>query len=231
MALQSTPALQPITESPEVIAGYLKELNTAALIMSVVHMTGDTRLLQELPTPRTLDVVAAGAEAGEELLEGGYTPAQVADLHQRALTAIADWQARGCTLEPLTDTTIQALYRFMCGADVDPEYLEFIDEEVAIDGVDRRGLHFDDPALQARAAEFPVVVIGAWRRRGFPIQLLKKIRESAAPGTKIGTPVVASMSRGTVTAIRLRPITTGAATFRWRMRFAPISTTVPAAST
>ena len=161
MSLQASLSLQPITESPEVIAEYLKELNTAALIMSVVHMTGDTSLLQELPTPRTLDVVAAGAAGGEELLEGGYTPAQVADLHRRALAAIADWQARGCTLEPLTEASIQSLYHFMCGADVDPEYLEFIDEEVAIDGVDRRGLHFDDPILQARAADFPVVVIGA----------------------------------------------------------------------
>lgn len=161
MTLPSTPELQPITESPEVIADYLKELNTAALVMSVVHMTGDTALLDELPTPRTLDVVAAGAEGGEDLLEGGYTAAQVAQVHHWALSAIANWQARGCPLEPLTADTIQALYRFMCGADVDPEYLEFIDEEVALDGVDRRGLQFDDPELQARAAQFPVVVIGA----------------------------------------------------------------------
>jgi 4-hydroxyacetophenone monooxygenase len=161
MVLQSSPELKPITESPQLIARYLEELNTASLIMSVVHMTGDTSLLDELPTPRTLDVVAAGAEGGEQLLEGGYTPAQVADLHRRAQAAIADWQARGCALPELTPAMIQSLYHFMCGADVDPEYLEFIDEEVALDGVDRRGLQLEAPALQARAAAFPVVVIGA----------------------------------------------------------------------
>ncbi|MEQ8804003.1 MAG: NAD(P)/FAD-dependent oxidoreductase, partial [Haliea sp.] len=117
--------------------------------------------LQQLPGPRTLDVVAAGAEAGEELLEGGYTAAQVEFVREQALAAIADWQARDGQLPPLTPATMDALYRFMCGPDVDAEYLEFINEEVALDGVDRRGLQLQDPALRARAAEFPVVIIGA----------------------------------------------------------------------
>ncbi|MEQ9395963.1 flavin-containing monooxygenase [Haliea sp.] len=161
MVLPLAPQLSPITESRDTIAGYLQELNTAALIMSIVHMTGDTGILQQLPGPRTLDVVAAGAEAGEELLEGGYTAAQVEFVREQALAAIADWQARDGQLPPLTPATMDALYRFMCGPDVDAEYLEFINEEVALDGVDRRGLQLQDPALRARAAEFPVVIIGA----------------------------------------------------------------------
>ncbi|MFO7552079.1 MAG: NAD(P)-binding protein, partial [Haliea sp.] len=161
MVLPLAPQLSPITESRDTIAGYLQELNTAALIMSIVHMTGDTGILRQLPGPRTLDVVAAGAEAGEELLEGGYTAAQVEFVREQALAAIADWQARDGQLPPLTPATMDALYRFMCGPDVDAEYLEFINEEVALDGVDRRGLQLRDPALRARAAEFPVVIIGA----------------------------------------------------------------------
>ncbi len=161
MVLPLAPQLSPITESRDTIAVYLQELNTAALIMSIVHMTGDTGILQQLPGPRTLDVVAAGAEAGEELLEGGYTAAQVEFVREQALAAIADWQARDGQLPPLTPATMDALYRFMCGPDVDAEYLEFINEEVALDGVDRRGLQLQDPALRARASEFPVVIIGA----------------------------------------------------------------------
>lgn len=161
MVLPLAPALSALTESPETIAEYLQELNTAALIMSLVHMTGDTGILEQLPSPRTLDVVAAGAEAGEELLEGGYTPAQVQFVRERALAAIAAWQARDGKLPPLTPAIMARLYRFMCGPDVDAEYLEFINEEVALDGVDRRGLQLQDPALQARAAGFPVVIIGA----------------------------------------------------------------------
>jgi 4-hydroxyacetophenone monooxygenase len=161
MVLPLAPTLSPITESSARIAGYLSELNTAALIMSIVHMTGDTAILQQLPSPRTLDVVAAGAEAGEELLEGGYTAAQVNEVRERALAAIAAWQSGNGELPPLTPAIMEALYRFMCGPDVDAEYLEFINEEVALDGIDRRGLQLRDPALQARAAAFPVVIIGA----------------------------------------------------------------------
>ncbi|GAB3321981.1 flavin-containing monooxygenase [Haliea atlantica] len=154
-------APEPITESRDTIAGYLHELNTAALIMSIVHMTGSTRLLQELPTPRTIDVVAANAEPGEEVLEGGFTRAQVDRVHEEALKAIEDYRERGFTLPELDSAQLDTLYRYMCGRDVDDEYLEFIREEIALDGVDRRGLSFSDPELRQRAAEFPVVVIGA----------------------------------------------------------------------
>ena len=154
-------APEPITESRDTIAGYLHELNTAALIMSIVHMTGSTRLLQELPTPRTIDVVAANAESGEEVLEGGFTRAQVDRVHEEALKAIEDYRERGFTLPELDSAQLDTLYRYMCGRDVDDEYLEFIREEIALDGVDRRGLSFSDPELRQRAAEFPVVVIGA----------------------------------------------------------------------
>lgn len=154
-------APEPITESRETIAGYLPELNTAALIMSIVHMTGSTRLLQELPTPRTIDVVAANSQSGEEILEGGFTRSQVNRVHEEALKAIEGYRERGFTLPDLDSAQLDTLYRYMCGRDVDAEYLEFIREEIALDGVDRRGLSFSDPALRQRAAEFPVVVIGA----------------------------------------------------------------------
>src|SRR5690606_19160818 len=113
MVLPLAPTLSPVVESPETIAAYLRELNTAALIMSIVHMNGDTGILEQLPSPRTLDVVAAGAEAGEVLLEGGYTAAQVQFVHEQALAAIANWQARDCQLPSLTPATMDALYRFM----------------------------------------------------------------------------------------------------------------------
>ena len=154
-------APEPITESRETIAGYLPELNTAALIMAIVHMTGSTRLLQELPTPRTIDVVAANSQSGEEILEGGFTRSQVDRVHEEALNAIEDYRERGFTLPELDSAQLDTLYRYMCGKDVDDEYLEFIREEIALDGVDRRGLSFSDPELRQRAAEFPVVVIGA----------------------------------------------------------------------
>lgn len=157
--LQAT--VLPVNEPPELIGQYLEQLNTPALIMSIVHMTGDASLLQQLPSPRALDVVAAGADAGEEILEAGFTRSEVDEIHTRAQTAIADYCARDFTLPTLTDDTVDAMYRFMCGHAVDDVYLRFIKEEIALDGVDHRGLELESAELRERASEFPVVIIGA----------------------------------------------------------------------
>ncbi|WP_162300110.1 flavin-containing monooxygenase [Kineobactrum sediminis] len=156
-----TAGLAPITETPTEIAAYLEELNTGALIMSIVHMTGDASILEQVHGPRTLDVVAAGSASGEELLEGGYTRDEVAFVRARALDAIAQWQARGCELPPVSGATITDLYRYMCGGAVEDDYLEFIDEEIALDGIDRRAPRMNDPEIRSRAGEFPVLIIGA----------------------------------------------------------------------
>lgn len=154
-------SLEPITEDAAFIDAALAELNTAALIMSVVHMTGDTSILDEFHPPQLMDVVEAGSQTGEALLEGGYTRAEVNRVHARAREAIAAYRARGFTLPELSKETATQLYRYMCNEAVDEQYLDFIDEEIALDGVDRRGLRLETPELQARAAEFPVVIIGA----------------------------------------------------------------------
>lgn len=154
-------SVAPITESSEEIAQYLKELNTGALIMSIVHMTGDTAILREFHSPRTLDVVAAGSQSGGDLSDGGYTSEQVDRVHALALQAIESYRERGGTLPQLDENNVDALYRYMCGHAVDDVYLNFIKEEIALDGIDHRGLLLDEPELASRAADFPVVIIGA----------------------------------------------------------------------
>ena len=198
-------SVEPIVEDSRQVEQFLRELSTPALIMSIVHMTGDTAILGELHSPQTLNVVEAGSESGKETLEGGYTPADVARVQARAAEAIEAYCKRGCTLPELSGETITALYSYMCGRAVDEQYLQFIQEEIALDGVDHRGLSLDTPELQARAGEFPVVVIGAGMggvlaairlcEAGIPVTVVEKNPgiggtwyENTYPGCRVDVP-------------------------------------------
>lgn len=152
--------VEPITESQESIREKLGELNVPALLMSIVHMTGSTDILSRVRTPRMINVVEASA-SGEELVDGGYTPAEAATIHEELLQAIEAYRARGCTLPELDEAVTTRLYEYMCGHALEQQYLDFIREEIALDGVDRRGLQLETEALKAAAADFPVVIIGA----------------------------------------------------------------------
>ena len=154
-------SVQPMTESDDEIRAALGELNIPALLMSIVHMTGNTDILARVHPPRMVDVVAASATDGEALVEGGYSPAEVQYVHSELMAAIAGYRQRGGTLPELDDGVMNELFRFMCGHAVDDQYLDFIREEIALDGIDRRGLQLDTPGLKQQAADFPVIIIGA----------------------------------------------------------------------
>ncbi|GAB3291364.1 flavin-containing monooxygenase [Parahaliea aestuarii] len=152
-------SVEAITEDDAAIREMLWELNVPSLLMSIVHMSGDTSVLSRYPAPRMMNVVEAGA-GGEQLLEGGYTRAQAAQIHEEVLTAIAAYRQRGGSLPELDDNVVSELYTFMCGHELDQRYENFIREEIALDGVDQRGLNLETEALKAAGRNFPVVIIG-----------------------------------------------------------------------
>ena len=49
----------------------------------------------------------------------------------------------------------------MCGQKLSEEYRDFIEEEIGLDGIDRRGIHLETPELMSRAESFSVIIIGA----------------------------------------------------------------------
>ncbi|MCG2579286.1 MAG: NAD(P)/FAD-dependent oxidoreductase [Marinobacter sp.] len=155
------PSAEPITEDDTFIAEALKDVNTAALIMSVVHMTGDTSFLKGPIRPKNTDVVSAGSDDQASYGEGGFTREEMDAVRAQALEVIQGYRERGCTLPKLDESAVKEMFNYMSGRELDEEYLAFIKEEIALDGVDHRGLVLEDPALKARAANFPVVVIGA----------------------------------------------------------------------
>ena len=198
-------SVEPITEKSGQLRQYLQQLNSGALIMSIVHMTGDTSILSELHGPSTTDVVAAGGESRENLLEGGYTCAEAALIQARALEAISAYVKRGCTLPNLTEDVIDTMFRYICGQGIDDVYLDFIKEEIALDGIDHRALQLDEPELRSRAADFPVVIIGAGmggvlaairlKEAGVPLTVIEKNPgiggtwyENRYPGCRVDVP-------------------------------------------
>jgi 4-hydroxyacetophenone monooxygenase len=152
--------VDPITEDEDFIARALEELSPPALIMSTVHMTGNTDLLKSNLRPRVMDVVEASTQK-EPLEEGSLTLEQAAEIRNQAAEAIRAYRDGGCELPILSDDVINEMLDFMSGQHLDGDYHEFIKEEIAIDGLDHRGVEFDKPSMKARAANFPVVIIGA----------------------------------------------------------------------
>ncbi|MFT5032915.1 MAG: 4-hydroxyacetophenone monooxygenase [Bacteroidia bacterium] len=152
--------VDPITEDEDFIARALEELSPPALIMSIVHMTGNTDLLKSKLRPRVMDVVEASTQK-EPLEEGSLTLEQAAEIRSHAAEAIRAYRDGGCELPTLSDDVINEMLDFMSGHHLDGDYREFIKEEIAIDGVDHRGVELEKPNMKARAANFPVVIIGA----------------------------------------------------------------------
>lgn len=204
MTIHLEATVESIVEDEQQIAAMLKELNPPALIMSIVHMSGDASVLTRWPSPKIIDVVEASSQS-VELLEGGYTKEQGESICEHALEVIRDYRANDCKMPHLSEEVMDQLLDFMCGHHLDDEYRAFIREEIALDGIDQRGLRFDSEAGRQRATQFPVVIIGAGmggvlaairlRQAGMPFTVIEKNPavggtwfENHYPGCRVDVP-------------------------------------------
>ena len=154
----------PITEDREAIAAVLQDVNTAALIMSIVHMTGDTSILDSSIKPQMSTVVQEGQDAatGEvEYGEAGFTAQERQTVRELALDVIEKYRDGGCVQADLDEKTIDRMLAYMTGRELDEQFSKYLKEEVAMDGVDRRGLVLSSEEAREKAKAFPVVIIGA----------------------------------------------------------------------
>lgn len=150
--MSRTTEILPITEDDAFLERVLERASIPTLMMSLVHLTGDTSLLDGPVRPAT-------AVMGE--VDGGLTEDDKAAVRAQALVALRAWRDRGGTLPaPPSPDTIQRMMSFMVGQDVPDEYVPMMIEELALDGVDQRDVAWDGIAPQARA-RFRVAVIGA----------------------------------------------------------------------
>lgn len=144
----------PITEEDSFIAAALESASIPTLMMSLVHVTGDTSLLDGPIRPKQ-------AVLGE--LQGYMTEDEKAEVRRRALAALRDYRDRGCVLPPpLPAETIHAMMSFMVGEAVPAEYVPMMMEEMALDGRDARATAAPSAAAVAAARDgFRVLIIGA----------------------------------------------------------------------
>ncbi len=147
------PAEKPVTESDAFIAQQLEGASIPTLMMSLIHLTGDTSLLRGSIRPK---VVMMGG------FQGGLSEADQATVRGLALKALTDYRDRGCTLPRQPDATlVQEMMNFMVGERVGDEYVPMMQEELALDGNDSRAPRWTREVPAATREKFHVLVIGA----------------------------------------------------------------------
>ncbi len=147
------PAEKPVTESDEFIAQQLEGASIPTLMMSLIHLTGDTTLLRGAIRPK---VVMMGG------FQGGLSDADQAAVRTLAQQALKDYRDRGCTLPKQPDAAlVQEMMNFMVGERVGDEYVPMMQEELALDGNDSRAPRWTREVPAATREKFHVLVVGA----------------------------------------------------------------------
>jgi len=140
----------PFNDSDDVIRAAVAEASVPSLLMSMVHMTGDMGLLDDLPKPFMLIAMD---------LQGGMSEPDKQTVRDRGFDVIRDYRDRGCPPPFVPDAAqLQTMLDVMSAGQVTAEYLDYVAADLRFSDADQRG-----PVLASTAeqrSEFPVVVIG-----------------------------------------------------------------------
>lgn len=140
----------PFDDSDEVIRAAIAEASVPALLMSMVHMTGDLTLLDELPGPEMLiamDLQGAMSEPDKQLVR------------ERAFDVVRDYRDRGCPppFVPNAEQVPRMLDCMSAGA-VSAEHVDYVAADLRLTDADQLGPELVSSADQRSG--FPVIVIG-----------------------------------------------------------------------
>ena len=121
----------PFDDSDETIREAIEQASVPALLMSMVHMTGDLTLLDELPGPFMLIAMD---------LQGGMSEPDKRVVRDRAFEVVRDYRDRGCPppLLPASDEIRRMLDVITAGAVTD-DYVDFIAADLRFTDSDQRG--------------------------------------------------------------------------------------------
>lgn len=141
----------PFDDPDDVVRAAVEEASVPALLMSMVHMTGDVGLLDELPGPYALIAMD---------LQGAMSEDDKNRVRRRAFEVIVDYRDRGCP-PPFVpdDTDLSRMLAVVSAGTVPDEFLDYV-------AADLRFTPDDQPVAEPvstprQRAAFPVVVIGA----------------------------------------------------------------------
>jgi 4-hydroxyacetophenone monooxygenase len=142
-----------ITDDDEAIARALEDVSVPALMMSMVHMTGDPGILRGAIRP-------VGIYLNE--VQGFMSPDDQAAVRALALEVIRSYRDSGGVLPPPPGPeVVHEMMNVLVAQEVPDEYVEMMLEELELDGTDVRDLHWLDGVAPDVRAGMHVVVIGA----------------------------------------------------------------------
>ncbi len=142
----------PIEDDDAAIARALEDVSIPTLMMSMVHMSGDTELLKGPLRPQ-------GIFLNE--VQGFMSEEDRAAVRCRALEVIKAYRDGGCRLPPPpSPETLHEMMCFLVGGDVPAEYVQMMLEELELDGRDPRQVRWEGEVPEPARQDFHVVVIG-----------------------------------------------------------------------
>lgn len=144
------PAAEKITDDNAAIEAALADASIPTLMLSMIHMSGDTALLDGGIRP-------LGVYLNE--VQGYMSEEDKASIRAQALDVITRYRDNGCQAVPIKDPeTIRRMMSFLVAEEVPMDYVPMMLEEMELDG-DARQLDWDDIPADKRA-DFHVTVIG-----------------------------------------------------------------------
>ena len=188
--------IEPITATDDELRAALDEAELPALLVALVHVTGDESLLRD---DLRLDAMLIQAP------QGGLTPEQQEAIRALALDALIRFRDGGCVVAPPPDHELLCrLMEFAVdGSGMEP-YVPILEEELAITGEDRRAPQWHKDEL-APGVPFSVAIIGAGmsgllaahrlQQAGVPFTIIEKNDdvggtwyENTYPGCRVDNP-------------------------------------------
>ncbi|HEY2480837.1 MAG TPA: NAD(P)/FAD-dependent oxidoreductase [Caulobacteraceae bacterium] len=131
----------------------LAEAHLPALLMSLIHLTGDATLLT--PERRPTYVFMADNKLG------GYSQEVQDHLRARAKAAIKAYLEGAPMPPPPSPATVRRMLDWIAGADIPDHYVPFLSDELALDGRTTKIPDWSSPKLHEAASRMKVVVVGA----------------------------------------------------------------------
>ena len=165
-----------IPDDDAVIEKALEDASIPTLMMSMIHMSGDARLLDE-------EIRPTGVFINE--YQGYMSEEAKAIVRSQALEVIKAFRDGGCKLPPPPDAkTVHRMMNFLVAAEVAEDYVPMMLEEMELDGVDQRSDAWNDELPVKVRREHKALVIGggmsgvlaAYRLQeaGIPFVLIEK---------------------------------------------------------
>lgn len=183
---------------PANLDAILHEAHLPALLMSLVHMTGDTQMLTD-------DMLPVYDFFGDSKL-GGYSLSVQDTLRTKASAAIKAYLSGKAPLPPEPGkATITKMMNLIAGGPVPEHYTPLLMEELGLEGLDSRIPDWPEATQKAAKAKLKVLIIGAGmsgilaairlQQAGVPFEIIDKNAdfggtwlENTYPGCRVDNP-------------------------------------------